>query len=152
MNSIKLMIASVLTALAMQANAGVTVIDAWVRGVVPGQTDTGAFMTIRSSEATTLTAAKSAVAKSVDIHQMGVDNGMMQMRPVDSIAIASGGVLELKPGAYHFMLLGLTRLLVKGERVPITLIFRDTTGKSFTTDVQAEVRDLTATNASGKGM
>ena len=151
-SSVKLLIAAGLAVLTFQACAGVTVTNAWVRGVVLGQSDTGAFMTIHSSEPVTPTGVTSPAAKSADIHQMSVDNGMMHMRPVDAIAIAGHGVLELKPGAYHVMLIGLVKPLVKGASVPMTLIFRDAGGKTFTTDIQAEVRDLTATNTSTKGM
>jgi len=151
-NFIKFLMAAVLAAISFQVCAGVSVANAWVRGVVPGQVDTGAFMTIRSSQAVTLIGASSSAAKSVDIHQMSVENGMMQMRPIDAIAIARHGVLELKPGAYHVMLNGLNKPLVKGTSVPITLIFRDANGKTFNAEVQAKVRDLTATSSSTKGM
>ena len=151
-NFVKVLMAGALVMLSMQARAGVDVSDAWVRGVVPGQTATGAFMTIRSSDAVTLIAATSPAAKSVDIHQMSVENGMMRMLPVDAIPIGRHGVLELKPGAYHVMLSELVRPVRKGDNVPITLTFRGADGQTFSVVVQARVRDLTATSGTSKGM
>ena len=149
--SVRTILAAALAAVSLHVGAAVTVTDAWVRGVVPGQTATGAFMTIRSSEPVTLIGVTASVATSADIHQMSMDNGMMRMRPVESIPIAAQGVLELKPGAYHVMLMGLAKPLVKGASVAVTLRFRDAGGKTFNTEVQAEVRDLTATATPAKG-
>ena len=56
-------VAAVLMAMTMPAFAGVTVKDAWVRGTVPGQDTTGAFMTVTSSEDAKLVEASSPVAK-----------------------------------------------------------------------------------------
>ena len=134
------------------ARADITVVAPWVRGVVPGQTATGAFMTIRSTEATTLVGASSPAADSVQLHQMSVDNGTMRMRPVESVAIAPHGHLDLQPGSYHLMIVGLNRSLVTGDTVPLTLRFRDPDGRERSTQVQAEVRDLTASAPKMKGM
>ena len=47
--------------------------------------------------------------------------GMMGMRPVARVEIPAGGKLELKPGSYHIMLIGLAGDLKVGETFEITL-------------------------------
>jgi len=47
----------------------------------------------------------------------------MKMRPVPKIAVPAGGKIEMKPGGYHVMLLGLKRDLKPGEKVAVTLKF-----------------------------
>ncbi len=128
------------------ALADVVVSDAWVRGTVKGQTDTGAFMTLKSTEATQLVQASSPIVKMVQIHEMSMDKGMMMMRPVKALDIAANTSVMLKPGAYHVMLMGLDKPLSKGELVPLQLTFINKAGVKTTVDVQAEVHGLTDPN------
>ncbi len=51
------------------------------------------------------------------------DDGMMKMEKQDAVPIPAGGELELKPGSYHIMLIGLKRDLKVGESVTLTLHF-----------------------------
>ena len=53
-----------------------------------------------------------------------------------------GKRVELKPGGYHIMLIGLTRALAAGETVPLTIVFEEPHGKRRTLEVKAEVRPL----------
>ena len=49
----------------------------------------------------------------------------MRMRQVtDGIAVPAKGSVELKPGGYHIMFMGLKRRLRQGERFPVTLRFQ----------------------------
>ena len=70
-----------------------------------------------------LVAASTDVAKTVELHEVQKDGDVMKMRPVAKIPIPAGGKLELKPGGYHIMLIGLTHDLKPGETVPVTLKF-----------------------------
>ena len=135
-------VAALFTA-ALSAHAAVTVTQPWVRGVVKGQAETGAFMTLKSDEATSLVGASSPAAKTVQIHEMKMEGDMMKMRPVSAVDIPANSTLELKPGGYHVMLIGLVKPLAKGDKVPLKLRFRAKNGAQSTVDVQAEVRDLT---------
>ncbi len=135
-------LASVLFSAACSVFADVTVSEPWVRGVVEGQTETGAFMILKSSEATKLISAASPVAKKVQIHEMKMHGDKMMMRPIKALAIPADSAFELKPGGYHVMLIGLNKPLVKGDKVPIKLTFRSKAGAKSTLDIQAEIRDL----------
>ena len=48
---------------------------------------------------------------------------MMMMREVRKIDVPAGHKVEMKPGGYHLMLLGLKRDLKAGETIGVTLEF-----------------------------
>jgi copper(I)-binding protein len=80
--------------------------------------------------------ATSSVAEKVELHEVRNEAGVMAMRPIDKLSVPAGGVVELKPGGYHVMLLGLKRDLNPGDSVPVTLTFQ----KSAPVTVNAQVR------------
>ncbi len=132
-----------LVAVATLAQAQVTVRDAWVRGTVPKQQASGAFMQINADQTMRLVGAKSPVAHVVEIHEMVMDGDVMKMRQIPGLDIVPGRVLELKPGGFHVMLIDLKGQLRGGDVVPITLVFEDpTTKKTFTQEVKAPVTAL----------
>ena len=139
-----LLLASALALGAAAAHAQVTVADAWVRGTVTGQKATGVFMQLKSATDTALVAAASPVAGVVEIHEMKMDAGVMKMSAIDALAVPAGKTVELKPGGYHVMLMGLVAPLKEGETVPVTLTFKAKDGKTQTVEVKAPVRALTA--------
>ena len=130
--------------LALPAAAQVAVADAWIRGTVPGQKATGAFMQLTSLTDMALVGAASPAAKVVEIHQMKQEGGMMKMNAVDRVALPANKTVELKPGGYHIMMMDLTQPLRDGESIPLTLTFEDKAGKKQTVEVKAAVRALTA--------
>ncbi len=132
------------------ARADVTIEHPWVRGVVPGQSATGAFMTIRSSEATELIRVSSPAAASASLHKMVMTDSMMSMEPVSSLPIPAHGMVDLKPGTYHVMLIGLKRTLAAGTSIPLILTFRGADRAERSLTVQAQVTDLAAESPGSK--
>ena len=127
--------------------AQVVVKDAWVRGTVPQQKASGAFMQLTSEKEVRLVAAKSPVANVVEIHEMVMDKDVMKMRQIPGLDIVPGRMLVLKPGGYHVMLIDLKSQLKGGDMVPITLTFEDAKTKArFTQEVSAPVTALGAGN------
>ena len=126
----------------LNASAAVTATQAWVRGTVPAQKITGAFLTLQSSEDAKVVGVSSPAARSAEIHESGMDHGTMHMKAVDFVALPAGKRIELKPGGYHVMLVDLTRPLVAGDMVPLTFTVEDSRGKRSTFEVKAEVRAL----------
>lgn len=113
--------------LAMSAcGESVTVTDAYIRGLPPGQTVTAAFMTLtnHTDHECRLVGAASPIASKAEIHAHSHENGRMSMRPVDEVVVAGGESLSLKPGGYHLMLFGLQGSLKEGESYDITLFFK----------------------------
>ena len=149
--SSKLSLLGLLLALvAVPSLAQVSVTDAWVRGTVPGQKATGAFMQLKSSADTTLVNATSPAAKVVEIHEMAMDGGVMRMRAIDKLALPAGKSVDLKPGGYHVMLMDLGTQLKAGDSVPVTLTFADKDGRKSTQEINVPVRALTAPAAMPK--
>jgi len=134
--------AMVLALAASAAHAAVTATDAWVRGTVPAQKTTGAFVTLTSSAEAKLVAVSTPAAKSVELHASEEKGGVMHMHALDTVALPAGKRVEFKPGGFHIMLVGLTRALGAGEYVPLTLTIEEAGGKRTQLEVRAEVRPL----------
>ena len=124
------------------AAQGIEIKDAWVRGTVPAQKATGAFMEITSASGARLVAADSPVASTLELHNMSVQNGVMKMFQVDAIDVPAGKGVKLAPGGYHVMFIGLKQQMKAGERVPLKLTFELADKKRETLDVSVEVRDI----------
>jgi len=94
-----------------------------------GKTDSSAngavYATIGNTgkEQDALLSASSDAAQTVELHETKDEAGVMRMRPVPKIAVAAGGKIEMKPGGYHVMLLGLKRDLKPGDKVEVRLKF-----------------------------
>jgi periplasmic copper chaperone A len=138
------LIASAQLAGAELSGAPVTVLDAWVRGTVEGQTATAAYMTLRTQAGARLVSVTSPAAGRCSVHEMTISGNLMKMRTVDSVTIPAGGTLALAEGHDHLMLEDLTRTLKEGDTVPLTLTFVDSSGKRRAVEVKAPVVPLGA--------
>lgn len=132
------------TVLALAAGAvsaqSVDVKDAWARASVPGQTATGAFMTLTAKEGAKLVSVASPVSGVAEVHEMTVEGGVMRMRAVQGgLDLPAGKAVALKPGAYHVMLMDLKKPLVKGSTVAMTLVFKDAKGHESKTELAVPV-------------
>jgi periplasmic copper chaperone A len=101
---------------------------AWVRTAVAGQQGTGAFMKITARSNVRLVGASSPVAVSAEVHEMKMEGDVMRMRAAGALELRAGQPLELKPGGYHLMLLGLKQPLTVGSTLALTLLLKDASG------------------------
>ncbi len=110
----------------------ITVSKPRIRATAPGQTVSGAFMTLvnNSETAYALTAVSFSGASVVEIHETSMNDGMMRMRKVSHIDIPANGSAELKPGSYHIMLIGLEKEMKAGTAETLTLTFSDDSQKT----------------------
>jgi copper(I)-binding protein len=110
--------------LASAAQSAPTVEAAWTRPAAQGQTGAG-FMTLKNPDAKpdALVAVASPLAKVVQVHQSSMSGGMASMKEVTRVAIPAGGSVTFAPGGYHLMLVGLTKPVKVGDKVPATLTF-----------------------------
>ena len=127
----------------------VVVKEPWVRATVAQQNSTGAFMSISSAKGSRLVEVRSGAAKTVELHEMKMQGDVMRMRPVDAIDLPAGKPVELKPGGYHVMLVGLARPLKEGDSVALTLVVEGAHKQRETIEVKASVRALNAAASSG---
>ena len=131
-------------ALALAAQAQVSVKEPWVRATVAQQKATGAFMQLRSEKDSRVVSASSPVAAVVEIHEMAMDKDVMMMRALpQGLPLPAGKTIELKPGGYHLMLLDLKGQIKEGDKVPLTLQVENKDGKRSQLEVSAEARPLT---------
>lgn len=142
---------ALLGAILSPAFAQTTVTDAWVRGTVPGQKATGAFMQIVSERGGRLVQAESPVAGVVEIHEMKMEGNVMKMRAIPGLDLPAGETVTLRPGGYHVMLMGLKRPVQEGETLPITLVVEGSDGKRESLELSVPVRALTAAAPGGQG-
>ena len=115
------------------SHATISIDDAYVRVVPPGQKNTGVFMTLHNPSDTvrSIISAESNSAEIVELHTHINEGGMMKMRRIDKIEIPAKGMTMLKPGGLHVMLIGLTEEIVEGKPVEITLVFANGERASF---------------------
>jgi len=118
----------------------ITVSNPRIRATAPGQTVSGAFMTLvnKSETAYALTSVSFSGASVVEIHETSMNDGMMRMRKVSQIDIPANGSADLKPGSYHVMLIGLEREMKAGTAETLELTFSDGSQKT----VEARVGTL----------
>jgi len=120
--------------------AEVKIGDPWVRATAPGQKVAGAFMDLTADADMTLVAAESPTSKTVELHTMRMEEGVMVMRRVTDIALPRGRTVQLEPGGLHVMLIDIKAQLKAGDAAPLTLVVRDAGGKEHRIAVEAQVR------------
>lgn len=96
-------------------------------GASPAAMSTGAvFLTISNSgeSADRLLSAATDLTIAVEIHEVADEGGVMKMRPLtDGLEIPAGESVELMPGGFHIMLIGLKGDLVPGDSFELVLTF-----------------------------
>jgi periplasmic copper chaperone A len=77
------------------------------------------------NEPDTLVSATTNIATAVELHETIEKDGKMVMQPRSKFDVPAGGKLEMKPGGYHIMLLGVKQALKPGDMVHVTLTFQN---------------------------
>jgi copper(I)-binding protein len=109
-------------AAAAQTTGSITIGDAWSRAST-GSTGVVYLTVMDSGAPDTLTGASTPVAANAKLHESKKVDGVMQMRPVETLAISQDSPIKLSPGGYHLMLTGLAKPLAAGDTFPLTLNF-----------------------------
>jgi periplasmic copper chaperone A len=120
----------------------------WARATPKGVQIGGGYVVIKNEgkEADALIGASLMRASRTEMHQMKMDNGIMEMRPVTGgIDIKPGATITLDPGGYHFMFMGLKEPLKEGDLVQGTLVFK----RAGTVPVEFEVEGIGAKAPTG---
>ena len=127
------------TTTASPGSSALAVHDAWVRPARGVMHASAAYLQLENTgtQADQLLSVSADFAAHAGLHESKDTDGVMSMSPVASIAVPAQSTVELQPGGYHIMLMGLTRDLLIGETVTLTLTFAN----SPPLIVSAEVRD-----------
>jgi periplasmic copper chaperone A len=121
----------------------VSVQSAWARATVQGQKATGAFMTLTAKTDTKLVGVSTSVAGVAEVHEMKMDNNVMQMRALpDGLALPAGKAVALQPGGFHVMLMDLKLPLQKDTTIPLTLRFKDAKGMESNLEIKVPVSQV----------
>ena len=104
-----------------------TLTGGFSRATLPNAPVGGGFLTIENAGAADrLVSASSDAAERVEIHEMAMDGDVMRMRKLsDGLPLPAGETVDLKPGGYHLMFMGLSGALVEGETLEVTLEFEN---------------------------
>lgn len=106
--------------------AGIRIEQPWTRATPGGARVGGGYLRITNTGQTAdrLIAGQVTFAERVEIHEMAVTRGLMTMRNLpEGLEIPAGQTVELKPGGYHVMFMGLRQPLAEGQIVKATLTF-----------------------------
>lgn len=133
-------LAVLLAGCAPSAQAGITVTDAWARPSAMLDRAGAVYMVLHNGSGATdrLLSATTPAAEVVEIHETTMVDGMMGMAPVAAVEVPAGSAMELKPGGYHIMLIGLTEELNVGDTLELTLTFEQAGEVKVTAEVRAE--------------
>ena len=115
--------------------------DAWVKASVPGATVSAAYMRIKSATPLKLVRAETPVAGLVELHNMTMKGGVMEMKAMDAVDIPANQTVELKPGGMHVMLMMVKQPIKSGDKVPLTLTFEGADKKPLVIKLEAVARE-----------
>jgi copper(I)-binding protein len=117
--------------------------DPWSRATPKGATVGAGYMKITNTGTTPdrLISGSADVAPTFEVHEMTMDNGVAKMRPIKGgLEIKPGETIELKPGSFHVMFVGLKKPLTAGDHIKAALLFE----KAGTVNVEYDVRAMAA--------
>lgn len=115
-----------------------TIVAPWIKATPPNARVAGGFAIIHNggSKPERLVSFDFDLAGRNEIHEMKMDNGVMQMRPLkEGLIVKPGEDLVLKPGGYHLMIMGLKQAMKPGDRHKLSLNFE----KSGTVEIDFPV-------------
>ena len=115
----------------------ITIGHPYARATAVGQPTGGGFMKlINGGGNDKLLSVSAEVSKAVELHEMKMEGDVMKMRQVEGIDLQAGKTVELKPGGYHVMFIGLKAPLKAGDSFPVKLKFEK--AGEVTVDVKVE--------------
>ena len=97
------------------------------RATVESLSSSGAYLSITNhgEVADRLLDVTSDLARKTELHEVKISSGVMKMRPViGGIKIPAGKTVDLVPGGYHVMLMGLKEPLHSNSTYEITFVFQ----------------------------
>ena len=148
---VRLVVAAAKPAATASYKVGALVLDApWIRATPGGAQVAGGYVKITNSgtEADRLVGGTFPVAAAVEVHEMGMTDGVMKMRSLpNGLEIKPGTSVDLKPGGYHLMFQKLQSPLKEGQTIKGTLVFE----KAGSVEVEYKVMPIGSSGSSAGG-
>lgn len=113
-----------------------TITGGWVRTTTNDVS--AAYMMVKNSGLEdTMVSASSPISPMVQLHEVITEGGSSKMQEKEGgFTVPAQGMVELKPGGYHIMLMELTEPLEEGDEVEITVTFEKAGEVTLTLPVQ----------------
>jgi len=132
------------------AQDSISIQNPWVKATYPGQNVSAGYMTITSTNDVSLVKVASDVSDSVEMHSMKMENGVMKMRMLPSLALLAGKPYKLEPSGFHLMLFDLKKPLADAQTVNFELTFKTGQNVEFKQTVKAIVKSAESSNSSNE--
>jgi hypothetical protein len=89
--------------------------------------NTAVYFTIKNGgEADVLIDASGPEADKIEVHESVMEDGVMKMQHLaGGLEVPAMGEVQLMPGGYHVMLIGVAEPLHVGDMFPLTLVFQN---------------------------
>lgn len=109
------------------AQADLVIKDATVRLLPPGVPNTAVYFSVTNTgdQSRFLTAAESAIAEKVELHNHVMRGEVMKMEQQAFVEVGAGQTIEFKPGGLHLMVFGLNTPLVENKQVKVAVVTRN---------------------------
>lgn len=124
-----------------QASAALEIKNAWVAEGPPVAPVLAGYMDIENHTAkdVAITGSSCADFKTVEIHEMRMAGGMMEMKQIEKLIIPAGKTVKLEPGGYHLMLITPKQAFKAGDNVTVTLKLDN--GQTLAVNMPVKPRD-----------
>ncbi|GMT49826.1 MAG: hypothetical protein IEMM0008_1365 [bacterium] len=121
-----------------QGNGKIIIKDPWIKEASTSQKMSGGYMTLENtnSQSDKLLSIQSDVCEVIELHKMTYENDIMKMRRVSDIEVPANGSVQLKQGGFHLMLISLKKDLKAGDKITLTLNFKNAGKQSITVPVK----------------
>lgn len=112
---------------------------AFMREMPPGAKVAGGFLQIanQGNQDDRLIGIRSGFAKTIEIHETKMNNGVMEMRAVESLPLKAGTTAELRPGGMHIMFMDVMNPVAAGDKVEAVLDFEHAADQTVTFEVKS---------------
>ena len=128
----------------VSAVAAPVVSESWIKTTIPGSAVSAAYMQINSAIPFKLIKAESPAAGLVKIHDMKMNDGVMEMKALDAIDVPANKAVTLRPGGMHVMLMKVKKPINKGDKIPMTLTFEGVNKKAVLVTLELIARESAA--------
>lgn len=115
----------------------ISIDSAWARATAPGQSATAVYFKMANSGGSDRLVSVSSSFGQASLHSTSTGGGVMRMRQLDSLDIPANATVELKPGATHVMITGLSHDLAEGQQLPLDLTFERSGKRAVVAAVRA---------------
>lgn len=131
---------------------GVEAHDYWARtGMMGGNSAAYMMLHNHGTADDAVVGVSTDIADAAELHlSMMGDDGTMKMVQQEKLDLPADGELELKPGSYHIMLIGLKKDLNVGDEITVTLHFQNSEDITLTIPVK-DAADMGGSGMEGMG-